>query len=69
MNEYVKWGGAGIALALAGAVLIASEIQHGIEAGNPLPVIYGAGVVVAALATILFVAPSFRKEPPTVDHD
>jgi len=69
MNEYITWGGAGIVLALAGAALIASEIIHGIEAGEPLMVIYGAGVVIAALTTILIVAPSFRKDPTPVDHD
>jgi len=63
MNEYIKWGGAGIALALVGAVAIASEIQHGLAAGDPLPVIYGGAVVLATLVTILVVAPSFRKEP------
>jgi len=68
MNEYIKWGGAGIALALVGAVAIASEIQHGLSAGDPLPVIYGGAVVFAALVTILVVAPSFRKEPDP-DHD
>ena len=69
MNEYIKWGGAGILLALSGAVAIASEIQHGLSANDPLPVIYGGAVVFAALVTILTIAPSFRKEPTPVDHD
>ncbi|WP_253737297.1 hypothetical protein [Halohasta salina] len=68
MNEYIKWGGAGIALAVIGAVLIASEIQHGIAAGDPLPVIYGGAVVLAALVTVLTIVPSFRKEPDPA-HD
>ncbi|MFD1641539.1 hypothetical protein [Halohasta litorea] len=68
MNEYIKWGGAGIALALVGVVAIASEIQHGLSAGDPLPVIYGGAVVFAALVTILIVAPSFR-ESPDPSHD
>ena len=68
MNEYIKWGGAGIALALVGAVAIASEIQHALEVGDPLPVIYGGAVILAALVTIAIVAPSFRQSPDP-DHD
>jgi len=68
MNEYIQWGGAGILLALVGAVTIVSEIQHGLEIGDPLPVIYGGAVVFAALVTILIVAPSFRTSPDP-DHD
>jgi hypothetical protein len=68
MNEYITWGGTGILLALVGAVVIASEIQHGIATGEPLMVIYGSAVVLAALVTILTIAPSFRKDPDP-DHN
>lgn len=60
MNEYLTWGGAGILLAVAGTVLIASEIQHGLSAGDPFVVVYGLAVVVATLITILTIAPSLR---------
>ena len=69
MNEYIKWGGAGIALAVAGAAIIASEIQAGIAAGDPLMVTYGVAVIIATLVTIAIIAPSFRKDPEPVDHD
>jgi hypothetical protein len=68
MNEYIQWGSAGILLALVGAVAIASEIQHGLEVGDPLPVIYGGAVVFATLVTILTIVPSFRKDPEPA-HD
>ncbi|TQQ83666.1 hypothetical protein EGH24_02445 [Halonotius terrestris] len=60
MNENLKWGGAGLLLALAGSGFVASEIQHGIEVGNPLPIAYGAAVVIATLVAVLLIAPSFR---------
>jgi len=69
MNEYIKWGGAGIALAVAGTAIIASEIQAGLAAGDPLMVTYGVAVLIATLVTIATVAPSFRKDPEPVDHD
>jgi len=69
MNEYIKWGGAGIALAVAGAAIIASELQAGIAAGDPLMVTYGVAVIIATLVTIAIIAPSFRKDPELVDHD
>jgi len=69
MNEYIKWGGAGIALAVVGAAIIASEIQAGIASGDMLMVTYGVAVVIATLITIAIIAPSFRKDPEPVDHD
>ena len=69
MNEYIKWGGAGIALAVAGAAIIASELQAGLASGDMLMVTYGVAVIVAMLITIAIIAPSFRKDPETVDHD
>jgi len=69
MNEYIKWGGAGIALAVAGAAIIASEIQAGLASGDPLMVTYGVAVIIATLVTIAIIAPSFRKDPEPVDHD
>lgn len=60
MNEYLTWGGAGILLAVAGAAIIASEIQAGLATGDTLIVAYGAAVIVAMIVTILIVAPSFR---------
>ena len=69
MNEYIKWGGAGIALAVAGAAIIASEIQAGIAAGDPLMFTYGVAVIIATLVTIAIIAPSFGKDPEPVDHD
>ena len=61
MNEYLTWGGAGVLLAVAAAAIIASEIQHGLATGDYLYVGYGLAVVVAAILTILVVAPSFRN--------
>ena len=69
MNEYIKWGGAGIALAVAGAAIIATELIAGLEAGDPLMVTYGVAVIIATLVTIAIIAPSFRKDPEPVDHD
>jgi len=60
MNANLKWGGAGLVLALAGSAFIVSEIQHGIEVGNPLPVAYGAAVILATLVAVALIAPSFR---------
>jgi len=69
MNEYIKWGGAGIALAVAGAAIIASELLAGIASGNLLMVAYGVAVIIAMLTTVVIIAPSFRKNPDPVDHD
>ena len=69
MNEYIKWGGAGIALAVAGAAIIASELQAGLATGDMLMVTYGVAVLIATLITIAIIAPSFRKDPDPVDHD
>ena len=69
MNEYIKWGGAGIALAVAGAAIIASELLAGIASGDMLMVTYGIAVIIATLVTVAIIAPSFRKNPDPVDHD
>ncbi len=69
MNEYIKWGGAGIALAVAGTAIIASEIQAGIAGDDPLMVAYGIAVIIATLITVAIIAPSFRKDPEPVEHD
>ena len=61
MNEYMTWGGIGILLAVVGAAIIASEIQYGLTAGEPLYVVYGVSVVLATLITIVIIAPSFRS--------
>ncbi|GEM_PF-283716 len=69
MNEYVKWGGAGIAIAVAGVAIIASEILAGLQTGDPLMVIYGVAGVIATLTAIAIIAPSFRDAPEVADHD
>ncbi len=69
MNEYIKWGGTGIALAVAGAAIIASEVQAGIASGDMLMVTYGVAVFIATLITIAIIAPSFRKDPEPIEHD
>ena len=69
MNEYIKWGGAGIALAVAGAAIIASELLAGIASGDMLMVTYGVAVIIATLVSVAIIAPSFRKNPDPVDHD
>jgi len=61
MNATIKWGGAGLLLALAGTAFIVSEIQHGIEAGNPLSVAYGAAVILATLVAVLLIVPGMRS--------
>lgn len=61
MNEYMTWGGIGILLAVVGTAIIASEIQYGITAGEPLYVAYGVAVVLATLITIAIIVPSFRS--------
>ena len=61
MNANITWGGAGLLLALAGTAFVISEIQHGIEAGNPLPVAYGGAVVLATVIAALLIIPSMRS--------
>lgn len=61
MNATSKWGGAGLLLALAGTGFVISEIRHGIEVGNPLPVAYGGAVVLATVIAALLIIPSMRS--------
>jgi len=61
MNATIKWGGAGLLLALAGTGFVISEIQHGLEVGNPFAVAYGGAVVLATLIAVLLVVPSMRS--------
>ena len=61
MNPNLKWGGAGLILAVVGSALVASEITHGIETGHPLPVAYGVSVVLATLVAAVLILPSFRS--------
>jgi len=61
MNATIKWGGAGLLLALAGTGFVISEIQHGLEVGNPFAVAYGGAVVLATLIAVLLVVPGMRS--------
>ncbi|EJN60356.1 hypothetical protein SAMN04487950_2272 [Halogranum rubrum] len=60
MNESVVWGGIGVLLAIGGLGIIAPEFLHELQThgpGSPIA-LYGIGVVVAVLLTILIVVPS-----------
>jgi len=61
MNATIKWGGAGLLLALVSTGFVISEIQHGIAAGNPLPIAYGGAVVLATLIAVLLIVPGMRS--------
>ncbi|RJX49060.1 hypothetical protein DP106_10040 [Halonotius pteroides] len=61
MNATITWGGAGLVLALAGTAFVISEIQHGLEVGNPFAVAYGGAVVVATVIAVLLIVPSMRS--------
>lgn len=61
MNATIKWGGAGLLLALAGTAFVISEIRHGIAVGNPLSVAYGGAVVLATLIAVLLIVPGMRS--------
>jgi len=61
MNANIVWGGAGLLLALTGTAFVISEIQHGIEVGNPLPVAYGGAVVLATGIAVLLIIPGMRS--------
>ncbi|MCL9817074.1 hypothetical protein [Natronocalculus amylovorans] len=56
MNDNILWGGIGVLLAVGGAAVIGLEMTQ----ADPLTQIYGVGVILAALLTVLIVAPSFR---------
>ncbi|MFB6157295.1 MAG: hypothetical protein ABEJ34_05580 [Haloferacaceae archaeon] len=61
MDEQKLWGLLGILLAVAGVAVIAPEVLHGLGGeglGAMMLTVYGAGVAVAALVTILVVGPS-----------
>ena len=60
-NAAREWCGAGLLLAVAGTALVVSEIQHGIEAGNPLSVAYGGAVVLATVIAVLLILPGMRS--------
>ncbi|MFC4358700.1 hypothetical protein ACFO0N_12185 [Halobium salinum] len=57
------WGALGVAVALLGVVIIAPETLTGIvEHGVTSPeVLYGFGVVLAAVVTVLIVLPSMVR--------
>jgi hypothetical protein len=61
MNATRKWGGAGLLLAFASTAFVVSEIQHGIEAGNPLSIAYGGAVVLATVIAVLLILPGMRS--------
>jgi len=62
MNETQLWGGLGVIVALIGAAVIVLDSEftealgHG-GIGEPM-VLYGIGVAIAALVTVLVVGPS-----------
>jgi len=57
MDENAIWGGVGVLLAIAGAAVIALEMTQ----ADLLTQLYGVGVVLAALVTVLIVGPSLRS--------
>lgn len=60
MNESAVWGGLGVLLAIGGLGIIAPEFLHELQthgAGSPIA-LYGIGVIVAVVLTILIVVPS-----------
>ncbi|WP_171006627.1 hypothetical protein [Halalkalirubrum salinum] len=57
MNENAIWGAVGILLAIAGAVVIGLEMTQ----SDLLTQLYGVGVILAAIVTVLIVAPSLRS--------
>ncbi|MFB6305238.1 MAG: hypothetical protein ABEH47_08730 [Haloferacaceae archaeon] len=61
MDEKRLWGLLGVLLAVAGVVVIAPEVAHGIGGeglGAMMLTVYGVGVFLAALVTVLVVGPS-----------
>ena len=59
MDESRLWGGIGILLGLAGIALVWNDIMLLFEHGFGEPAaIYGLGVVVAVVVTVLIIGPS-----------
>ena len=60
MDEARLWGGLGILLALVGLAVIAPDVLGAAaESGLASPmVLYGIGVVVAAVVTVVVIGPS-----------
>jgi hypothetical protein len=59
MDEARLWGALGVLLAVVGVAIIAPEA---LGAGGPM-LYYGAGVLVAALVTVLVVVPNVLRRP------
>lgn len=57
MNENAIWGAVGVLLAVAGAAVIGLEMTQ----SDLLTQVYGVGVILAALITVLIVGPSLRS--------
>lgn len=59
MDESRLWGGIGILLALAGVALVWHDIMLIFESGFEEPAaLYGLGVAVAVVVTVLIIGPS-----------
>ena len=69
MDESRLWGTLGILLAIAGLVIIAPELTHAFggegDLGTTILALYGVGVVVAVLVTLVIIGPDVLRGSST----